>query len=190
MKIYLKQKFFFNPFLVDFSILLMAGQQAAELYIHDEGCNIMRTTIGSILIVSNNELDSSIVHKYDFTALDKLGNTILMQAVYRNKLESVKWLLNKGVDWKAQNDQGFTALHIALNKEYSDISYALLDIILNYQNNHYDLIWDVCPKGTNEGLLVFLATKLNKYLNKQDKKLAAKEAVKRSEEHTSELQSH
>lgn len=173
-----KTKIFFNPFLVDFSILLMAGQQAAELDIHDEGYNSMGTTTGSLLIVSDRALDSSIIHKYDFTALDKLGNTILMQAVYKNKLESVKWLLNKGVDWKAQNDQGFTALHIALNKEYLNIAYVLLDIIPDYQNNHYDLIWDICPKGTNEGLFVFFATKLDKYLNKQDKKLAAKEAVK------------
>lgn len=53
------------------------------------------------------------------------GNTLLHKAVYKNNYPAAKFLIMKGIDLSTKNNQGVTALEIAVSQNNHEIETLL-----------------------------------------------------------------
>lgn len=72
-----------------------------------------------------NALKSELI---DINHKDKKGNTYLTKCIKETRYKSAEWLIKKGADISIKNDDGKTAINIAIEKNSLPIVKGLLDL--------------------------------------------------------------
>ena len=65
----------------------------------------------------------------DLNVEDRMGNTLVMLAAWKGNEDLLKWLIKRGADIYKRNDQGESALSLAVRKGHSSIVTLLLEHI-------------------------------------------------------------
>lgn len=58
---------------------------------------------------------------------DEFGRTSLLNAAFYNNIELLQWLIEKGAEIKAKDNNGYTALHFAIQEAHDDSVTLLLN---------------------------------------------------------------
>lgn len=119
-------------------------------------------------------------------------NTLLMIAAEKEQIEVVDALLDRGADANLQNDEGRTALHIAVGKNYVPIVTRLLevpDIELNTTNNNGStaLLSGIISESTDAVDVLLTRTMIDRGLDingvNNDGNTPLKEAIEQNDLH-------
>lgn len=85
---------------------------------------------------------------------DEFGRTSLLSAAFYNNVELLEWLIEKGADINAKDNNGYTALHFAIQEAHDDSVTLLLNhsVDLNAKDNNGNTPSWVCVLHWKGGL--------------------------------------
>lgn len=72
-------------------------------------------------------LYEDVKDKFDLNFYDKDGNNLLMYAIKGGNIETVRYLVSRGIETDYVNALGLTPLHLAVRKNRMDLTAALVD---------------------------------------------------------------
>mgnify|MGYP000087127675 CR=1 FL=1 len=111
------------------NVLLSLRGTTKAVFIHDHFDHFITVKAGKLKPLNFDQAIYDLINLLDgypiIQLVDADGNTLLHKAVYKNNYPAAKFLIMKGIDLSTKNNQGVTALEIAVAQDRPEIETLL-----------------------------------------------------------------